>query len=203
MKKGAGLKKSVSEQKSVPFPVRDEPVILGSKLRALRQSKGLSIEQLAKAIGVNKSFISKLEHDAVAPSIATLVRYCDAVGATVGDLFTRPAANIVRKADRRPINFGGEKLSEFIISGEDQDHVMVLISEIEPGGGSGAEQYTLRSTVDLIHVISGKLELTLDDVTYNLDEGDTITFPPTIPHSWLNPSTTEPTRAFWVISPPP
>ncbi|GEN59291.1 cupin domain-containing protein [Acetobacter nitrogenifigens] len=200
---GEGLKKNTSEQKNIPFPVRDDPVVLGGKLRALRQSKGLSIDQVAKAIGVNKSFISKLEHDAVAPSIATLVRYCDAVGAAVGDLFARPAANIIRKADRKPINFGGENLSEFIISGDGQDQVMVLISEIEPGGGSGAEQYTLRSAVDLIHVVSGRLNLTLDDVTYTLDEGDTITFPPTIPHSWVNPSATEPAKAFWVISPPP
>lgn len=197
------MKKPTSDQKTIPYPVRDEPIFLGAKLKALRQSRGLSIEQIAKAIGVNKSFISKLEHDSVAPSIATLVKYCDAVGASAGALFIRPKADIIRKKDRKPINFGGEKLSEFIVSGEGQDQIMVLMSEIEPGGGSGPEQYTLRSTVDLIHIVEGQLELILDDTTYLLEEGDTITFPPTIPHSWKNPSDTHMTRAFWVIAPPP
>ncbi len=201
--KEAAPREAAGEQRSVTFPVRDEKVQVGAKLRALRQARGLSMEQVAQAVGVNKSFISKLEHDAVAPSVATLLRYCDAVGIRPGTLFDPPPTKLVRKGEGQPIDLGGERMREFLISGEGQDQLMALLSEIEPGGGSGAEPYTLRSAADLVHVLDGRLEMVVDGVSYILEAGDTLTFPPTLPHSWRNPSRTARTRAIWVIVPPP
>lgn len=190
-------------QRGVALPVRDEPLKVGSKLRALRQARGLSLEQVARAIGVNKSFVSKLEHDAVAPSVASLLKFCDAVGVRPGSLFDPPPTNLVRRGQGRPIDLGGQDMAEFLISGDSQDQLMALYSEIQPGGGSGAEPYTLRSAADLVHILEGCLEITVDTVTYRLDTGDTLTFPPTLPHTWRNPSAVRPTRAIWVIVPPP
>ncbi len=193
----------MGEQRNVTFPVREERLLVGAKLRALRQARGLSLEQVAQAIGVNKSFISKLEHDAVAPSVATLLRYCDAVGIRPGTLFDPPPTNLVRRNQRRRIDLGGEGMAEYLISGDGQDQLMALMSEIGPGGGSGAEPYTLRSAADLVHVLQGRLEIMVDNVTYLLGPGDTLTFPPTLPHTWRNPSEKDHTRAIWVIVPPP
>jgi transcriptional regulator with XRE-family HTH domain len=195
--------KSVPEQRAVSFPVREERLLVGARLRALRQARGLSLDQVARAIGVNKSFISKLEHDSVAPSVATLLRYCDAVGIRPGTLFDPPPTALVRRNQRRPIDLGGAGMAEYLISGDGQDQLMALMSEIGPGGGSGAEPYTLRSAADLVHVLEGRLEISVDNVTYTLEPGDTLTFPPTLPHAWHNPSATEHTRAIWVIVPPP
>ena len=192
-----------AEQRKVAFPVRQDAAKVGAKLRALRQARGLSLDQVAKAIGVNKSFLSKLEHDTVAASVATLLRYCDAVGIRPGTLFDPPPTSLVRKAERRPIDLGGKDMSEWLISGDGQNELMALYSDIGPGGGSGAEPYTLRSAADLVHVLEGRLEITVDHVTYLLDRGDTLTFPPKLPHIWRNPSNTRPTRAVWVIVPPP
>ena len=80
---------------------------------------------------------------------------------------------------------------------------MALRSEIEPGGGSGDEPYTLRSSADLVHLLEGELEMTIDGVTYVMKAGDTLIFPPSLPHTWRNPSKTKSTRAIWVIVPPP
>jgi transcriptional regulator with XRE-family HTH domain len=191
------------EQRNVTFPVREERVLVGAKLRGLRQARGLSLDQVAQAVGVNKSFVSKLERDAVAPSIGTLLRYCDAVGIRPGSLFDPPPANLVRRSERRKIDLGGKGLSEEIISGDGQDQMMALMSDIAPGGGSGPEPYTLRSAADLVHVLAGRLEVVVDNVTYLLEAGDTLTFPPTLPHSFRNPSDTEVAHTFWVIVPPP
>jgi transcriptional regulator with XRE-family HTH domain len=191
------------QQRGVTFPVREEKVRIGAKLRGLRQARGLSIAQVARSVGVNKSFISKLEHDAVAPSVATLLRYCDAVGIRPGSLFDPPPTKLVRKGQGRAIDLGGERMREFLISGEGQDQLMALFSDIAPGGGSGAEPYTLRSAADLVYVLDGRLELVVDGVTHLLAAGDTLTFPPRLPHSWRNPSATARTRALWVIVPPP
>ena len=194
---------AVPDQRSVALPVRQDAPKVGARLRALRQARGLSLDQVARAVGVNKSFLSRLEHDTVAPSVATLLRCCDAVGVRPGALFDPPPTSLVRRADRRPIDLGGENMSEWLISGDGQNELMALYSDIGPGGGSGAEPYTLRSAADLVHVLDGRLEITVDNVTFLLDPGDTLTFPPTLPHSWRNPSRTRAARAVWVIVPPP
>lgn len=189
-------------QKQVPLPVREQ-VQVGGRLRALRQARGLSIEQVAQAVGVNKSFISRLERDAVAASIATLLRVCDAVGIRPGTLFDPPPMKLVRSGEGRLIDLGGHLMREYLVSGDAQEQLMALLSDIEPGGGSGDEPYTLRSAADLVHVLEGRLELTVDGVVYPMAEGDTLTFPPTLAHTWRNPSRTRRTRALWVIVPPP
>ncbi|WP_431280740.1 cupin domain-containing protein [Humitalea sp. 24SJ18S-53] len=190
-------------QHGVPFPVREEGVRIGAKLKALRQARGLSMQQVALAVGVNKSFISKLEADAVAPSVATLLRYCEAVGIRPGSIFDPPPTQLVRRDEAVRIDLGGEKMTEYLISGTAQKEMMALRSIIEPGGGSGAEPYALRAQADLVHVLSGALEITVDGTIHRLVEGDTLTFPPTLPHSWRNPSDTDLTHALWVIVPPP
>jgi len=190
-------------QRSKTYPVREERLLVGAKLRGLRQARGLSLDQVAQAIGVNKSFLSKLERDRVSPSVGTLLRYCDALGVRPGSLFDPPPANLVRRAERRKIDMGGVGLAEEIISGDGQDQIMALMSDIAPGGNSGPEPYTLRSAADLVHVLAGRLEVTVDNITYRLEAGDTLTFPPTLPHSFRNPSDSEVARTFWVIAPPP
>lgn len=190
-------------QNGIPYPVREDGVRIGAKLKALRRARDLSMEQVAEAVGVNKSFISKLEADAAQPSIATLLRYCDAVGIRPGSLFDPASTQLVRRDEAVKIDLGGERMTEYLISGTGQTEMMALRSVIEPGGGSGAEPYALRSQADLVHVLSGALEIVVDGVVHLLGEGDTLTFPPTLPHSWRNPSETNVAQAIWVIVPPP
>ncbi|MFI5011814.1 MAG: helix-turn-helix domain-containing protein [Hyphomicrobiales bacterium] len=184
------------------YPVRSD-IKVGLRLRGLRQARGLSIEQVAQAVGVTKSFISRLERDAVAASVATLLRVCDAIGVRAGTLFDPPPTRLVRRGEGTPMDLGGQNMRECIISGDAQDQLMALHSEIDPGGGSGDEPYTLRSTADLVHVLEGELEMRIDGVPYLMKAGDTLTFPPSLPHSWRNPSKTRRTLAIWVIVPPP
>lgn len=184
-------------------PPQQEEVNLGDRLRVARKARGLSIEQVAVAAGITKSFLSRLERDAVAASVATLIRVCNAIGIRPGSLFDGPATSIVRAGEGAPINLGGQGMSEFLISGSSNEHLMALLSVIEPGGGSGSEPYTLKAASDLVHIKQGRLEVVVDNTTYELSEGDTFTFPPSLPHMWVNPSLTQQTIAVWVIVPPP
>jgi DNA-binding XRE family transcriptional regulator len=55
-------------------------VELASKLRAFRESKGLTIDEVAARSGLERGQISKLERGRVAnPTVSTLSRYADAI----------------------------------------------------------------------------------------------------------------------------
>ncbi|MBB3000701.1 transcriptional regulator with XRE-family HTH domain [Paraburkholderia tropica] len=182
-------------------PVRDD-INLGERLRTLRKARGLSIEQVANSVGVTKSFLSRFERDAVSASVATLLKVCDAIGVRPGTLFDPPATNLVRAGEGRPISLGGEGMHEYLIAGVGNEHLMALLSVIEPGGGSGPEPYKLNAAVDFVHLKEGELDMVVDGELYSMKAGDTLTFPPTLAHTWRNPSQTQPAVAVWVIAPP-
>jgi transcriptional regulator with XRE-family HTH domain len=59
----------------------------GQILRALRRSKGVSQRELAEKVGVDFSYISKVENDRLPPPAAnTIVRICDVLGVEPDDL---------------------------------------------------------------------------------------------------------------------
>ena len=185
--------------------VRPEPdeLNLGDRLRRARKARGLSIEQAANAAGITKSFLSRLERDGVAASVATLLRVCKALEIRPGSLFDAPETSVVRAGNGVPINLGAQKAAEYLICGSSNEHMMALLSVVEPGGGSGAEAYTLNAASDLVHVKEGELVVVVENTSYHLREGDTFTFPPSLPHTWVNPSKTKKAIAIWVIVPPP
>jgi len=56
------------------------------RLRAIREKRGISYRQLAKASGVNLSTIVRLESGAFDPRLSTLEKLAKALGVTVPDL---------------------------------------------------------------------------------------------------------------------
>ncbi len=181
----------------------NEDFNVGKILRQIRKEKGMTVDDVAEQVGVSKSFISKLERNITQASVATLLKVCQVVGIEPAKLFERPKTTFVRNGEGIPFSMGGEKMQEYLVSDGINDDMMVLMSNIEPKGGSGSESYTLKADADMVHVISGSLSITVSDETYHLEEGDTLTFDPSLPHQWINPSETTACRAIWVIVPPP
>ncbi|MFK3707923.1 helix-turn-helix domain-containing protein [Klebsiella sp. NPDC088457] len=176
---------------------------VGKRLRAVRKARGMRIEDVAQKVGVSKSFISRLERNVTHASIATLLRVCEIVGITPAKLFDPPSTSFVPVGKGTPISLGGEKMREYMISGGVENDMMVLYSEIDPQGGSGSEPYTLNAAADMVHVLSGVLEIVVEEQRYLLTKGDTLTFKPSQPHTWHNISDDEMCTAIWVIVPPP
>lgn len=67
----------------------NQPQTLGARLRAARLEAGLSIRQLAKAAGINHSYLVKLENDQNDnPSAAHLQRLADVLEMDASDLLS-------------------------------------------------------------------------------------------------------------------
>ena len=60
---------------------------IGSKIRELRNKKGLTQEELADRCELSKGFISQLENDVTSPSIATLIDILQCLGTSLKDFF--------------------------------------------------------------------------------------------------------------------
>lgn len=153
---------------------------VGARLRAERRSQRLTIEELASRSGVTKGFISRLERGQTNASVAALVRICEALGIAISDLFNTDNSYhsyLVRSDDYRSIEFGGHGLAEFLLTSTRESRLQVILSEIQPGGGSGPEPYGEPTEVEFAYIVRGSVSFTFTggDVLV-LNAGDAITF---------------------------
>jgi transcriptional regulator with XRE-family HTH domain len=76
---------------------------VGSKIKALRLERKLSMRELASKAGVAVSFISKIESGKTSPTIMTFQKIIEAIGISVVDFFTddsnSPSNSIVFKQE--------------------------------------------------------------------------------------------------------
>lgn len=76
---------------NVALPFRGGDVanqgLIGTRLRARRLARGISLRQFARDLDVSASFISQLETGKAQPSVATLFAICSALDIATDDLF--------------------------------------------------------------------------------------------------------------------
>ncbi len=177
------------------------PPVIGARLREARKREGLSLSELAARTGVTKGFLSQVERDLTSASVGTLVRLCGALRINAGALLTGSDGPVVRAAERPAVGFGGEGVSEFRLTPSGEERILVLQSDIAPGGGSGDEPYRLASEAEFVHVLEGTLDIEVADTAHRLAAGDSLTFEAAAEHRWSNPSAAFPARVLWVLSP--
>ena len=63
-----------------------EPPRVGAALQTLRNSRGLSLDDLSKRAGVSKSMLSQIERNQASPTVAVVWRLANALGVEMGEL---------------------------------------------------------------------------------------------------------------------
>jgi quercetin dioxygenase-like cupin family protein/DNA-binding XRE family transcriptional regulator len=185
-----------------PASLADDRARIGRRLRQAREAQRLTLAELAESCGLTKGFLSKIERDQATPSVASLLRMCDALELSIGELFAPGRdSDLVRADAYPPISFGGVGMRESLLTPGRERRLQVLHSLIAPGGGSGDETYELPIDVEFVFVIEGVLEVTIDGEVTRLHTGDALTFSPEARHAFTNPDASASTRVLWVLSP--
>lgn len=174
---------------------------IGAQLRAARLAARKSMAEVAEQSGLTKGFVSKLERDLANVSVASLIRLCDALEISVGSLFQASRGEVVRRGEYPPINFGGTSMREYLLTPAGEKRVQALLSDIEPGGGSGDEPYSLPADVEFVFVLAGQLELVVAGEEITLRQGDAYTFPASTEHMFQVLPASGPAQVLWVFSP--
>jgi transcriptional regulator with XRE-family HTH domain len=177
---------------------------LGTKLRNLRHDRNLTMKEIAGLSGLTESFISQVERDSVNPSVASLLRICEALGVHIAHLFdppSKPGGRVVRSSERSRLSYPGFASTDALLSPDLNGKLEVLWAESDPGGSSGDQYYTHPGDEECIVVIKGSLELWVGEEHHVLHAGDAITFESRTPHRWKNPGRGK-MEAIWVVTPP-
>jgi transcriptional regulator with XRE-family HTH domain len=189
---------------------------LGERVAEHRTRQGIRVSELARRIGVSPSLISQVERGQSRPSVSTLFALAEALGVPVDSFFrdeadrpppppaSMPAPEgprdryVVRRDERPSIDIEGgvrwERLTPTALGDVD-----FMELEYAPGAESNPTQYR-HPGMEMVLVLSGRLDITLGAERYQLVPGDSMCFPSTTPHRYANP-TGEVTRAVTVILP--
>ncbi|MGX6447109.1 cupin domain-containing protein [Patulibacter sp. S7RM1-6] len=188
---------------AAPADDADERLALGSRLRAFRTMRRLSLRAAAGRAGISPGFLSELERGRANASVGTLRRLADTLGLTVAELFAADAPTapaVVRRADRPEIPTGGDS-RKFLLSQRPLQHLEAYAGEFAPGGSTGDAAYVHGDAQELFLVIAGRVRLELDGVPHELEAGDSIEYRTSVPHRVENVGD-ETAEVLWVISPP-
>jgi transcriptional regulator with XRE-family HTH domain len=171
---------------------------IGPRLAALRAERSWPVSELARRVGVSASLISQIERGQSRPSVSTLVAIARAIDVPVDSLFAaegdppRPAPTprptphryLVRRDERRVIEIeGGVRWERLTPATLERADVLELVHG--PYAQSHTESYRHPGS-EMVLVISGRLRIEVDGEPYDLDPGDSIWFPSTCEHRYVN-----------------
>lgn len=157
-----------------------EPInlILSQNLKRLRAERKLSLDKLADLTGISKTMLGQIERGESSPSLTTVWKIANGLKISFTSLIVEPPADavVVRKRDIRMMEEPERKYRLFPIFPYDAERGFeVYTVEIDPGGRLGSEPHR-EGTEEWITLFSGVLELEIENETYRLESGDSISF---------------------------
>ncbi|UWQ15818.1 cupin domain-containing protein [Aliiroseovarius sp. M344] len=170
---------------------------VGSKLKAARKAKGLSQRDLAGRAGLTNGAISLIEQNKSSPSVASLKRLLDAVSMTMSEFFSEIEDEKAPKyffgasefTELSPqdvgLGDGAERVSLRQLGNASQHSLQVLHETYPPGADTGPDMLAHESEEAGI-VVSGVIEVTVEDQVRVLNPGDGYLFDSRLPHRFRN-----------------
>ena len=167
---------------------------VGSKIKGLRETKNLSLEEIAERSGLTVEQITSIENDQNLPSLGPLIKIARALGVRLGTFMDDNDAlgPIVTRAKDR------EKDSSISFSNDATDarkhmeyhplaqqkagrHMEPFVIDINPED-SPEFQLSAHEGEEFIFVMEGEIEIVYGKETYNLKEGDSIFYDSIVNH---------------------
>jgi len=178
---------------------------LGPLLRAIRNSRHLTIKEVASKAGVSSSLLSQIERNRISPSLDTLLQLLEVYGVPPNKFFkdyeTMTKVEIVKKDQRKIYERKGFKYET--LCGESQakgSHSFnAFFLELAPGQKRGDDDDGHLGR-ELGIVVSGQAQLIYGGEVYEIGAGDTLSFFSQIPHVIKNVSD-KTFQAYWIVTP--
>lgn len=183
--------------------MQPRPPLLGERVKAFRTARRLTLRQLGEMVGTTASFLSQLERGRSGANTSTLMLIANALGISVSNLFDEGevSPHRVLKRAERPALALSEGYRKTMLSRRPIHEMEVYSGEFAVGGSTGDLLYTHGNAHEMFIVLRGRLELTLGDERFILDEGDSIEYSTATPHKARNVGD-KPAEVLWVIAPP-
>jgi transcriptional regulator with XRE-family HTH domain len=155
---------------------------IGSKIRAIRNRKKITIAQMCEATGLSKGFISNVENNNTSPSISTLQTIASFLEIPLPYLLLEKKQHmrVVRKDARSTTTFNHLKIEHITSMGG----LSLRSVEFPPGASIGDAHAHEGEECHL--VLEGKVLAEQAEDSVILEEGDSFSWNASVPHTVKN-----------------
>lgn len=164
-------------------------VRIGERLKKVRLEKGYTLKDVAGVSGYSKALISRIENENVSPSISSLLKIAKALEVKPYDLFLPPKdtkPSIIRKSTRKKAKMDGGKIEvEFLTDQSEENKMESFLITVDSGASTGTELGGHKGEIWLTQ-LKGQTQIALGEREIVLEDGDSIYFKASIPHSLKN-----------------
>ena len=168
--------------------------IVGHKIKGIRESKSLSVEEIAERSGLSVDQINSIENEQNLPSLGPLIKIARALGVRLGTFMDDNDAlgPIVCRAEDRErdssISFSNDatdarKHMEYhpLAQQKAGRHMEPFVIDIHPDE-TPEFQLSAHEGEEFIYVMQGEIEIVYGKETYTLKEGDSIFYDSIVKH---------------------
>jgi XRE family transcriptional regulator, regulator of sulfur utilization len=171
--------------------VATENGAVGSRIKALRDSMGLSLRDLADRSGVSAPMLSQVERGETSPTLAVAGRIAGGLDLSLSQLLRLDEAEhvvMVRAGDGRKRKRGGHRLEELTppLPGQRADVSRHLLDPGASTGGPSDPPLHEPGARETAVVLVGELTLVIDGGGHELAAGDAVTFDADLQHHFEN-----------------
>jgi transcriptional regulator with XRE-family HTH domain len=144
---------------------------LGEKLKSLRQACGLSQRALAQLAGLTHGNLSHIEQGKISPSVLTLEKILTALQIPIASFFAMQEPVCVVPAAQWAVttDAGVHWVSMEVVAA--QAPTYLVVHSLQPGAAQSRDFLRHRGVIAGC-VMSGRIELRLDDTPHQLVAGD-------------------------------
>ncbi len=188
---------------------KNSAAAIGSKIKALRESKNILAEDMIERSGLDKEFYNLLEDDKVVPVLGDLIKITRVLGVRLGTLLDDyndegPVISRIDECDdanavpRSKKGDTGVYEYHSLSAGKGNRHMETYSVTLKPADG-GEKNLSDHEGEEFVYVVDGEVEMIYGKEKYLLKKGDTIYFDSIVPHHIGSASEEKPAKLMVVI----
>jgi transcriptional regulator with XRE-family HTH domain len=165
---------------------------LGGKISSVRESRSMSVEQLAERADLSHELVTGIESGALIPSLSPLIKIARALGVRLGTFLDdqQSLGPVVSRGKERDtvVRFSGRDkpshsdLDFFSLAANKAGrHMEPFLVDIHAGSAQGAHASSHEGE-EFLYVLSGEVEILYGKDTYRLKAGESIYYDSIVPH---------------------
>jgi transcriptional regulator with XRE-family HTH domain len=176
--------------------------LVGWRIRASRRRKGMTLQQLAERVDLDRGHISRLERGEKSPSIGTLQAIAHGLGVSISSLLgesdPHEEVHVVRAGKRKRLSASSQAGAhgiEVVTSAETGSALDMFIVTV---GDSGSRTVAHHAGDEVLYVLEGRVRMHFGSREMVLAKGDSARFPGYLPHS-MSAAGTRPARVLVAV----
>ncbi len=172
-------------------------VQITNKIKDIRKEKNITLQELAEATGVTKGMLSQVENNRTIPSLTVFLNIIKSLQIDINDFFTdfnttATSKVIFKKAAQYQAfekeNTVGFHYQRILSSAIEEYHVDFVLLTLQPNAQRASVQ---TDAFEFKYILKGKVEYTIGNEIFLMEQGDSIFFDATEPHNPKNTGDTE------------